>query len=121
MENISGDRWQQFEKIVFEKFLLSIQDADNCCALIDKSVVIIRNIIVSSKGKCIKLIGNKFLTYEDFYTSPCKSSKLNIYLASYLENELKSWDINEIAYKCMKLSYKTKFLFKVGVHCKRNI
>ncbi|KAJ8915730.1 hypothetical protein NQ315_000665 [Exocentrus adspersus] len=92
---------KQYERICFNTFLLFLHDADSCCVLDDNSIVIIKNII--SHNQHIKIIGQKFLSLENYYTSPCESSKLNIFLVSNLNTELESWDVNSINYKCIKL------------------
>lgn len=95
----------QFSKIVFKQFILKIYEPDNCCILKNGNIIIIRNFVVSNKGPVI--IGQKCKIFANFYTTPCESSKLGIYLINVAEN-LDSWKFTEIVNKCMKLKYKNK-------------
>lgn len=113
IENSSLDI-KQYEKIHFKTFLLSLDEADNCCVLKDNSIVIIKNIIVHDQQ--IKIIGKTFLSLENFYTSPCESSKLNIFLTRNLSTELCSFDVNQISFKCIKLNFKNKFVVFPLIH-----
>lgn len=99
---------KQYEQIYLNDFFLSLKEVDNCCMLKDKSVVVIKNVIVHDKNT--KIIGQRFLVIENFYMSPCESSKLNIFLVSGLNVGLQSWDLSCIAHKCIKLNFKNKFV-----------
>lgn len=108
---------KQFEKIHLKSFLLSLNEANNCCALDDGSIVVIKNIILQNNN-CTKIIGQEFSVLENFYMSPCESSKLNIFLASRLSTKMQSWDVSKIIiYKCVRLNFKDKFVVFPLMHC----
>lgn len=92
---------RQFKYISLPKFILSINESDNCCFLTDNTIAIIKNITVNDDNS-IKIIGKKFLKLENFYISPCASSDINIFLASNLTKNLQSWNILDVKYKCVK-------------------
>lgn len=104
---INSHNCNQFSKVVFKQFILKIYEPDNCCRLKDGNIIVIRNFVVNNEGSVV--IGNKYRTLIDFYTAPCESSKLDIYLVSDIGN-LESWDLKQIANKCMKLKFKNKYV-----------
>jgi len=53
--------------------------ADNCCALVDGTIVLIKNIAHNKNLNEDVIIGHAFLCKEDFYNIPCSSSLLNIF------------------------------------------
>jgi len=100
---INYQNYNQFNKIVFKKFILTNKKPDNCCRLFDGSIIVILNFAASNEN--IIVVGNKYKTLKDFYTKPCKSSKLNIYEVCNLCN-LQTWNLDQIANKCVRLKYK---------------
>lgn len=97
----------QFNKAVFNKFILKTNAPDNCCSLKDGSIIIICNFIENNDG--IVIIGTKYKTLSDFYVKPCKSSKLGIHLVENIGNS-ESWNLEQIKNKCLKLKFKNKFV-----------
>lgn len=97
----------QFGKVVFKQFILKINEPDNCCSLKDGNIILIRNFVVNNEG--LFVIGKKYKMLTDFYTIPCESSKLGIYVINDVGN-LESWDLEQIANKCIKLKYKNKYV-----------
>lgn len=95
----------QYEKVIFKDFVLKATKPDNICALKDGSVISIKKIISTEDG--IKIVGCQYLVLEDFYEKPCKSSALEIFVVSQ-NGPIKSWPLNEVAYKCMKLELDDK-------------
>lgn len=106
--------FRQYKHIILSNFCLSLDETDNCCFLADDSVVIIRNIVSSDQD--IKIIGQKFLTLENFFTSPCNSSELNIFLASNFSSSLQLWDISDVKSKCVKMKYNSKYVIYPLLH-----
>lgn len=106
---------KQYKNISFGNFILSTSEPNNCCSLIgsDNNIVIIKNILL--KDNEIFIIGQMFLHLEDFYSTPCSSSQLGIYLASNFGN-LKSWNIKMVSKKCMKLDYNDKYVIIPLLH-----
>ncbi len=85
---------------------------DNCVMLQDKSVVIVKNFV---KVNGVKLVmGQKYLTQQNFYMYPIPSSSILEYVVSNL-SPLQAWDVNDIVYKCVKLpvSYNNRTSFVV--------
>lgn len=105
----------QFGKITFENYTLKTEEPDNCCCLIDGAIVIIKNFISNNEGTFI--IGHKYNTFTDFYSEPCKSSELGIYLVDNLGN-LQTWTLEQIAYKCLKLKYEDQYVVFPLLHLK---
>lgn len=94
---------KQFSKVTFENYTLKTDEPDNCCCLTDGSIIIIKNFV--SKDKDIVVIGRNYQSYIDFYSEPCKSAKLGIYLVNNLGN-LQMWNLERTVHKCLKLKYK---------------
>jgi len=63
------------------------------------------------------VIEHKYKSLTDFYSEPCKSSKLGIYLVDDLGN-LQTWSLEQIAYKCLKLKYKNQYVVFPLLHSK---
>ncbi|CAH1107385.1 unnamed protein product [Psylliodes chrysocephalus] len=85
----------QFGRGLFSNVTLKINRPDNCCSLKDGSIVLIHNFIIRNNIKFI--IGKKFNNCSDFYTKPCSSADLNIYLVRLEDlGPLQSWNVEEI-------------------------
>lgn len=97
---------KQFSKIIFKNYILKREEPDNCCSLIG-TIVVIRNLVSDTKGTFI--IGHKYKSLADFYSEPCKSSKLGIYLVNDLGN-LEIWNLKQVAYKCLQLKFKNHYV-----------
>lgn len=105
----------ELTKIEFSKFTLKTNFPDNRCGLQDGSVVLIEKFITESK--ITYFFGKRFIKTVDFFTKPCLSSELGIYLVkkdrnfhrSYL-SEVNKWNINEICVKYIALNYRTNCL-----------
>ncbi|KYM94366.1 hypothetical protein ALC62_15008, partial [Cyphomyrmex costatus] len=75
---------------------------DNCCALIDGTIVLIKNIAYNKDLEINVIIGHKFLHKQDFYHVPCPSSLLQIFTV-YGLSDLQMWPIENIHTKYVKL------------------
>lgn len=104
---------KQYKKVYLENYILSIHDSDNCCRMDDKNIVIIKNII-SFNGD-ISVIGQKYLQLENFYNTPCASSKLNIFSVSQ-EGPIDSWSLSQVIQKFMKLKINNKLIVLPLLH-----
>uniref|UniRef100_A0A1Y1MQY3 DUF4806 domain-containing protein n=1 Tax=Photinus pyralis TaxID=7054 RepID=A0A1Y1MQY3_PHOPY len=98
---------EQYKQINFNNFILKLSEADSCCCLHDKTVVLIKNFVKTAEN--LFIIGQKFEQIEDYYTEPCKSSILDIFLVSRI-GALCSWNVNQIAFKCVKFPFGNKFV-----------
>lgn len=98
---------KQFNMVTFENYTLKTDEPDNCCCLTDGTIIIIKNFVSSDKD--IFVIGHKYKSLIDFYSEPCRSSKLGIYLVDNLGN-LQMWNLKQIAYKYLKLNYKNEYV-----------
>lgn len=105
----------QFSKVTFKNYSLQTEEPDNCCSLIDGTIIVIRNFASDNKGTFV--IGHKYKSLTDFYSEPCKSSKLGIYLVNDIGN-LQMWNLEQIAYKCLKLKYKNQYVIFPLLHSK---
>lgn len=79
-------------------------EADNCCALIDGTIVLIKNIAYNKDLNVHVIIGHKFLYKENFYNIPCPSSLLKIFSVHSL-GQLQMWPIENIDTKYVKLPF----------------
>ncbi|KAE8738294.1 hypothetical protein FOCC_FOCC016228 [Frankliniella occidentalis] len=71
-------------------------NANNCCMLEDKSVILVFNFAVCSITKAMVVIGKKFRYKDNAYTSPINSSELEIYEVFTLDRHFKSWPVENI-------------------------
>lgn len=110
---VNCHNYNQFSKVVFKNFLFTTKKPDNCCCLLDGSIIVIHNFASNNENSVV--IGNKYETPKDFYTKPCKSSKLDIYEVCDLGN-LQIWNLDQIANKCIKLRYKNKYVIFPLLH-----
>jgi len=116
VNNINSNlKLNQYNKIVFKQFILKTAAPDNICCLTDRSIVIVQNFISANEG--IFVIGNKYHSLVDFYSEPCESSKLGIYVVDRIR-DLQKWDIKQIAYKCLKLKFKNQSIVFPLLHSK---
>jgi hypothetical protein len=98
----------QYEQLLFENFTLYLVSSDNCCYLSNGTIVDIKNYVTTSTE--IFIIGREYLSKQNFFIEPCNSSDIDIYLVSDEIGELKFWNVNEIAFKCVKISFNEKFV-----------
>ncbi|CAH1170530.1 unnamed protein product [Phaedon cochleariae] len=98
---------KQFKLIKFENFSLGTTEPNNCCKINENDIVIIKNVL--SHDNKVFIIGQKFLQIENFYTSPCESSDLGIFLVSNLA-PLQYFPIELKTCKLVKLDYKNKYV-----------
>lgn len=73
----------------------------------NNSVLVCRDIVefpVNSKQYVV--IGTKFGQLEDIYTSPFRSSKFNVYLASKMGENFGEWNVNGVRGKMYALPFK---------------
>lgn len=106
---------KQFNKVTFENYFLKTDEPDNCCSLKNGVIIIIKNFISNDKDSFV--IGHKYKSVNDFYSEPCISSKLGIYLVDNPGN-LQMWNLEQIAYKCLKLKYKNQYVVFPLLHSK---
>lgn len=73
-------------------------------------------------GNDFKLFGKKVKENQSFFIDPISSIKLDIYeSAAELDGNLKSFDIDCIEAKMIRLSYKDKFVFIPLLHSLENL
>ncbi|KAB0792677.1 hypothetical protein PPYR_14636 [Photinus pyralis] len=94
---LPGTSCPQYKKLLCENYVLKLKEGDNYCALLDGTVVQIKNFVTGIDGGLV-LIGKKYRNLENLYHRPCNSSEYGIYLGSNLSN-LKMWNVKEIAFK----------------------
>lgn len=110
-----NSKLNQYNKIVFKQFILKTTAPDNICCLADGTIIIVKNFILSNEGTFV--IGNKYHSLTDFYSEPCESSKLGIYIVDRIGG-LQKWDIKQIVYKCLKLKLKNQSVVFPLLHSK---
>lgn len=95
----------QYMELHFANLSLKISEPNNCCLLNDGSIVSIQNF--ATKSNQIVLIGYRYLSVDDLFKSPCKSSDFNIYVISN-PGPLEVFAVGEVANKCVKLDFENK-------------
>ena len=91
----------QYKKYTFSNYSLSTEVNSDCCGINDEIVIIENFMTTADKEICV--IGRKFLSVENFYTEPLKSSKLNIYKVRNLSKR-KCWLLKDVRLKFMRLA-----------------
>jgi len=92
---------KQFFKLFVSEVLLSVNQRDRCVQLLDKSIVVVRNILQHSDKAMI--VYNKFNIVRDFFDYPLPSSALGIFEVSCLGHSLYFCDAGCIYCKCVLL------------------
>ncbi|XP_064462334.1 uncharacterized protein LOC135372802 isoform X1 [Ornithodoros turicata] len=96
----------QYKKVAIgNKYVLRNTCGDNCCVLLDGSVIEVQNIALFSTTRKPCIIGRRFLQKNDLYTFPCPSSSFGIYAASGL-SDTSAWPLEIVSSKCMKLPFQ---------------
>lgn len=103
----------QFNKVIFKHFVLTNKEPDNCCQLLDESIIVVLNFASTNENTIV--IGKNYKTLNNFYTEPCKSSKLNIHEVCDLGN-LQMWNLDQILNKCVRLKYKETYVIFPLLH-----
>lgn len=108
----------QYRSLNLDHFSLSIKlPRDSCCMLCDGTIVVIENFAFCSKINNFVVIGRSFLEKKDFFTVPCPSSTLSIFIAKNLSC-LSYWPIHMISEKMVKLPFvDNKFVLLPLLHC----
>ena len=88
-------------KLFVSEVLLSVNQRDRCVQLLDKSIVVVRNILQHSDKAMI--VYNKFNIVRDFFDYPLPSSALGIFEVSCLGHSLSFCDAGCIYCKCVLL------------------
>lgn len=83
-------------------FILKLNMADNCVKMVNNDIVPIENIATSKSDNEVVIIGRKFLSLTKYFDKPCSSQLLGIHKATTLSH-LKSWKLNKIKEKMMRL------------------
>jgi len=92
----------QYNKITFNKMLLSIDMRDNCCFLHDGSVCIVVDIVMDNNLLYL-LVVKKFLEIKDFYDVGILSSALQVYKCSTLSSEVYRIHLDDVRAKCYRM------------------
>ncbi|EZA51355.1 hypothetical protein X777_10004, partial [Ooceraea biroi] len=72
-------------KVEYNGFIISQKTNDNCCLLSNSTVLIVKKFFI--KNNVLYIRGNKVLRYKSFFTIPCDSKKLNIFM---IDNSVES-------------------------------
>jgi len=76
---------KQFSKLSLDPFQLSVSQRDSCVQLLDKSVVIIRNLLQQETTNITIIVYNKFRHVSDVFDYHLQSSSLDIFEVSDLD------------------------------------
>ena len=76
---------KQFSKLSFDPFQLSVSQRDSCVQLLDKSAMIIRNVLQQETTNTTIIVYNKFRHVSDVFDYHLQSSSLDIFEVSDLD------------------------------------
>ncbi|RLU16246.1 hypothetical protein DMN91_012006 [Ooceraea biroi] len=97
-----------YKKAVCNNFTLSVNNnANNCCALEDGSVIIVQQIVRHVQLNDFVIIGKKFVRKTYFYNTPCTSNLLDTYVVS--ESALSQtimWLLSKVKRKFLKIPHE---------------
>lgn len=96
----------QYEEIIFKKyhFIICHQSDSDCFALLkDGTIVQIFNIVIKSSQqiKRTNLICKQFMKYDNYFTYPCESKKLQIFRIDKLQDSFTIVTLSQINAKCI--------------------
>lgn len=111
--NCCGPQYKNL--VISSKFTLRMQKKDNTAILVDGSIVRAENFAFCAASKEPVVIGRKFLTVEDLYVHPCRSSMVGIHLVSD-PSALCFWPFSAISQKCVRIPVQAKFAVLPLVH-----
>lgn len=115
---ISDCRSPQYQSLYLNNFNLSVKlPRDSCCLLCDGSIVVIENFAYCPKINNFVIIGRLFLEKQDFFTIPCPSSMVNIFVVRNMSC-LNYWPIHMISEKIVRLPFvQDKYVVLPLLHC----
>lgn len=96
------------EALHLSNYFISITQPNNCVIIGGNKVVIIKSINFCNNIYVFEAL--RFQFQSDLYETPLKSSDLNIYYVKKLSNNnILSFNLDDIKFKCMILPYKSGF------------
>lgn len=90
------------------KCKLTTSKPNNCCCLVDGSVIVVENFASLRSNKSKVVVGRKFLQELPLYEVPCNSTIFGIKFVSKL-SALQTWPVESIKKKCFRVPLKTGF------------
>ncbi|XP_071627190.1 uncharacterized protein [Temnothorax longispinosus] len=91
----------------FKCFKIGINKSDNCAFLDDNSIVFILDIFEQNRVFCTRV--KRFINPKSFFTAPCDSRKLGIFLLSNTTTfDIITIPVTRIQKKCFKVKYLDK-------------
>lgn len=108
---------KQFKRIILQDYMLCIDHPNNCCTLINGDIILIKNIVYYNNE--FKFIGRKFLIVENFYTCPCESKEIGIFVVDNV-GPLEIFDVADISFKCVILNWEEKHVVFPLIHANIN-
>lgn len=102
--------YKKFQNTLFK---LSVLSADRACEILNGDIVIIKTFL-KKDGKEL-FVGRQFIDRTNFYSTPCPSSVLNIYLLSK-PGPIKCFNTSQIVKKVILLPCGTKYLAAPLIH-----
>ena len=109
---------EQYQAVVFPSFLLKNEPPNNCCCLKGGQIVLIFNFGINESGSYF--LGKKYINKTSVYTSPCNSSDLDIFKVGTL-SDIETFNIEDIAYKCIHLDLEDEYFVFPLMHCALSI
>ncbi|XP_011688337.1 PREDICTED: uncharacterized protein LOC105450269 [Wasmannia auropunctata] len=88
------------KRVEFDGFMLSSNNPDNCCSLINNIIATVNDIYFSNNILYFRV--TQHLSVEPFFSSPCDSTLVGIYKISEAVLSYAIVTANEISRKCLK-------------------
>ena len=103
------DASKQYRTLQLQSFKITNAHPNSTCCLKDGEIVIVSNIVFSSKLQTMVILCREFKEKENFYNNPfIHSSNLGIYVVSNLSSDLQEKPISDISQKVVLLPFQTK-------------
>jgi Domain of unknown function (DUF4218) len=99
----------QHRMLLTNKFCVKVACGDNCFRLSSGLVIVVKNIIESTNDQ-IYVIYCSFEKVDNFFTYPCNSEDVEIFMVSSLAIQLSYCLLSEIKRKYVLFPYKTSFV-----------
>ncbi len=112
----TGNVCSQYRELLTERFCIKLTDGDNCLRLKCGAIVVAKN-IVKTRDSQIFILYNVFQNVENFFTYPCNSKDVDIFMVSQLATTLSVSRLIDIKGKYVLLPYKDSFAAVPLLHC----
>lgn len=99
----------QYKELNKSDLCMKVTVGNNCFQTYDGRIIVIHNIL-NTYSDAIYLIYKYFIEVGNYFTYPCNSRDIGIFMVSKLSKELYCCSIVEVWRKCVLLPYKTNYV-----------